>query len=214
MRANFDFMDRRRLLKLLLALPLANTVEGWLTRLLESGTAHAASELKVAKVSQLDKPWSTASFEYFVKVKAKNLKGEAVNEEYLPGLVIRLPDDVARKRGAGPKTRFQVINLYCTHQRCVTAFIPDPNEIYAVSGRKPEGPAIFCPCHMSIFDVTRDAAPTPGSPTQVPLWKFTFEVRGDDIVVTGLEPGAAAWEAGSRGGLSSEYPVRPGEKGL
>lgn len=216
MSATFGYMDRRKLLKLVLSLPFANLLERLLTGVLGSGTraALAASELKVAKVSHLDRPWSTAAFEYFVKVKSRNLRGEAVNEEYLPGLVVRLPDDVAQKRGTGPKAKFHVVNLYCTHQRCKTAFIPDPNEIYAVSGRKPEGPALFCPCHMSIFDVTSEAQPMPGSPTKVPLWKFDFEIRGDDIVVTGINPKAAVWEPGSAGGLSSEYPVRPGERGL
>jgi hypothetical protein len=53
-----------------------------------------------------------------------------------------------------------------------------------------------------------------GSQAKEPLWKFNFELKGDDIVVTGVDPKVASWEPGNPGGLSSEYPVRPGERGL
>jgi hypothetical protein len=53
-----------------------------------------------------------------------------------------------------------------------------------------------------------------GSEAKLPLWKFDFEVKGDDIIVTGVDPKASTWDPGRAGGLSSEYPVRPGERGL
>lgn len=210
------FMDRRKLLKVALALPLVNFFGGFLNRVLGSGPrpALAAGELKVAKVSELNRPWSTAAFEYFIKVKSRNVKGEAVNEEHLPGLVVRLPDDVAQSRGGGAGAKFQVVNLYCTHQRCKVAFVTDPGEIQAMTGNRPAGPVFFCPCHQSLFDPAKDAQPTQGSPAKAALWKFDFKIRGDDILVTGLDPKAALWEPGNPGGLSSEYPVREGERGL
>lgn len=210
------FRDRRKLLKLAFALPLVNFFGGgFLNRVLGSGPrpALAAGELKVAKVSELNRPWSTAAFEYFIKVKSRNVRREAVNEEHLPGLVVRLPDEVAQSRGTGAGAKFQVVNLYCTHQRCKVAFIADPGEVHGMTGNRPAGPVFFCPCHQSLFD-PKDARPMAGSRAKDPLWKFDFQIRGDDIVITGVDPKAAVWDPGSAGDLSGEYPVRPGERGL
>jgi Rieske Fe-S protein len=212
----FDALNRRTLLKLFLALPLIDLLESFLSRLLSS-EAHAAAagtRLAVAKLSQLDKAWSTAPFEYFVKVKGKDLKGDTVREEYLPGLVVRLPDDLARQRGGEPKGKFEVVNLYCTHQRCKTAFIGDVAEVHGMTGQKVEHPVFYCPCHRSLFDASKGAEPMAGSQAKLPLWKFNFEIKGDDLIVTGVDPKVSSWEAGNPGGLSSEYPVRPGERGL
>ena len=212
----FNPISRRNLLKLFLALPLSRPLEKFLGRLLGLGPDEvvAATSLKVAKISQLQKPWGTAAFEYSVRLERKNVKGAAVNEEYLPGLVVRLPDDLAQKRGGGVKEKFYAVSLLCTHQRCKTAFIPDPTEIAAVSERKVENPVFFCPCHASLFDATKEAEPMKGSEAKLPLWKFDFQVKGDDIIITGVDPKAATWDPGRAGGLSSEYPVRPGERGL
>lgn len=51
-------------------------------------------------------------------------------------------------------------------------------------------------------------------PAKGPLWKFEFDVKGDNILVTGIDPKASQWEPGPQGQLFSEYPVRPGEPGL
>ena len=209
-------LNRRSMLKLLMALPFVKFFERLILHL--SGTdARAAvppANFKVAKVSQLEKPWSTASFEYFIKIKGKDVKGDTIREEYLPGLVLRLPDDVAQQRGGGVKDRFAVVNLYCTHQRCKTAFIKDPSEIAGMTGQKIVHPVFYCPCHRSLFDATKEAEPIKGSEAKEALWKFNFEVKGDDIVVTGVDPKTSSWPAGNPGGLASEYPVRPGEPGL
>jgi Rieske Fe-S protein len=212
----FEDLSRRGLLKGFLALPLVKFFESLILR--QNGTGvHAAvppPNLKVAKVSQLERPWSTVSFEYFIKVQGKDIKGDTIREEYLPGIVVRLPDDVAQQRGGGVKSRFEVVNLYCTHQRCKTAFIRDPNEIQSMIGQKVAHPVFYCPCHRSLFDPTKSAEPIKGSEAKEALWKFNFEVKGDDIVVTGVDPKTSSWPAGNPGGLVSEYPVRPGEPGL
>lgn len=83
------------MLKLLLALPFVD----WLVRL-GSKEAIAATPLKVARVSDLKQPWDSARFMYRVKVKTKDVyKQEVVTEEAVPGLVIRLPDELADKGG-------------------------------------------------------------------------------------------------------------------
>ena len=212
----FKALSRRSLLKLFLAVPFVKSLEVLAVRLLglDAYAAEAAPKLRVAKISQLDRPWSTAPFEYFVKVKGKDTKGDTVREEHLPGLVIRLPDDLAQQRGGGAKEKFEVVNLYCTHQRCKTAFIADPAEIQGMTGQKVAHPVFYCPCHRSLFDAAKWAEPMKGSEAKLALWKFDFEVRGDDIIVTGVDPKASTWDPGRAGGLSSEYPVRPGERGL
>jgi len=212
----FGALSRRSLLKLFLAVPFVKSLEVLAVRLLglDAYAAESAPKLKVARVSQLDKPWSTAPFEYFVKVKGKDTKGDTVREEHLPGLVVRLPDDLAQQRGGGAKGRFEVVNLYCTHQRCKTAFISNAAEIQGMTGQKVVHPVFYCPCHRSLFDATKEAEPMKGSEAKLALWKFDFEVKGDDIIVTGVDPKASTWDPGRAGGLSSEYPVRPGERGL
>jgi Rieske Fe-S protein len=209
-------LSRRTLLKLFLVLPFVRFLEGLLSRLVKSDAqaAVAGTRFKVASVSQLDKPWSTASFEYFVKVKGKDTKGDTVREEYLPGLVVRLPDDLARQRGAGAKEKFEVVNLYCTHQRCKIAFITDAADIEGMTGKKVTHPVFYCPCHRSLFDATKGAEPIKGSEAKLALWKFDFEIKGDDIIVTGVDPNVSSWAPGNPGGLGSEHPVRPGERGL
>jgi Rieske Fe-S protein len=212
----FRSLTRRDLLKFVLALPLVRFVEDLLAPFFgpaRNSALAAAVPLKVAKLSQLERPWSTARFEYFMKVKAKSTAGDTVNEERLPGLVVRLPDEIAQKRGGGPKSKFQVVSLYCTHNRCKADFIADPGEIEAMIGTKPPGPVYYCGCHQTIFDIGQEAKPING-PAKEPLWKFEFDIRGDDLVITGIDPKAAIWNPGRAGGLGSEYPVREGERGL
>lgn len=212
----FDAMSRRGMLKLLLALPLARTLENFFFQVLGSArdTATAATALRVARVSELKRPWDWARFTYQIKVRARDVYNqEAVIDQAVPGIVIRLPDDLAEGRGGGPKAKFAVIDLHCTHERCETAYLTDKEEIRAVANMEAKNPVAYCPCHRSVFDLTQEGKAVKG-PAKQPLWKFEFDVKGDDIVVTGLDPKASAWEPGRMGGLTSEYPVRPGEPGL
>ncbi|MGH7774582.1 MAG: ubiquinol-cytochrome c reductase iron-sulfur subunit, partial [Candidatus Binatia bacterium] len=207
---------RRDLLKFFLALPFVKLLENYLAPLLGLGsnTAMAATPLKVAKVSELKQPWSSARFTYRLKVQTKDVyKKDVVTEESLPGLVIRLPDELAEKKGGGMKGKFSVVNLHCSHERCVTAYITDKSEIRAVSSVEAKNPVAYCPCHRSVFDLAEGGKAIKG-PAKEPLWKFDFDVKGDDVIVTGVDPKASVWEPGRPGGLTVEYPVRPGEPGL
>lgn len=212
----FGSISRRDLLKFFLALPFVKLLENYLAPLLGLGsnTAMAATPLKVAKVSELKQPWSSARFTYRLKVQTKDVyKKDVVTEESLPGLVIRLPDELAEKRGGGMKGKFSVVNLHCSHERCVTAYITDKSEIRAVSSVEAKNPVAYCPCHRSVFDLAEGGKAIKG-PAKEPLWKFDFDVKGDDVIVTGVDPKASVWEPGRPGGLTVEYPVRPGEPGL
>jgi Rieske Fe-S protein len=206
-------VGRRGLLQLVFALPLIHFLERLFGKKTRAGEAPRA-QLKVAKVSDLKAPWSTRPFDYRLKVKTQDVyKKEVVTEETVPGLVIRLPNDVAQRRGGGSKARFEVIDLHCSHERCVTAFIADRREARAVADVEPKGAVAYCPCHRSVFDLTQEAKPIKG-PAKAPLWKFDFDIKGDDIVVTGIDPKASQWAAGNLGGLMAEYPTREGEPGL
>lgn len=212
----FQALSRRSILKLFLALPAIRLLGNRLTSLLgvETGIAHAATGLKVAKVSELQRPWSSARFTYRLKVQSKDVHNkDVVTEESVPGLVIRLPDELAEKKGGGTKGKFSVINLHCTHERCVTAYLTDKSEIQAVSDVEAKNPVAYCPCHRSVFDLAQEGNPIKG-PAKQPLWKFAFDIQGEDIVVTAVDPKASVWAPGRPGGLMSEYPVRPGEPGL
>lgn len=212
----FRALSRRSTLKLLLALPLVRLLDACLARFigLGSDTAMAATPLRVAKVSELKQPWSSVAFTYVTKVKTTDVyKKETVTDEAVPGLVIRLPDDLAEKRGGGIKGKFSVVDLHCTHQRCVATYLKDKSEIRAVVDIDAKNPVAFCPCHRSVYDLAEEGKVMKG-PAKGPLWKFEFDVKGDNILVTGIDPKASQWEPGPQGQLFSEYPVRPGEPGL
>ena len=210
----FDSASRRSVLKLLLALPLIHLLQRFFSPRRAESAAESAAFLKVAKVSELGQPWSSAQFTFVTSIKSKDVYGkEAVHTEHIPGVVIRLPDDLAQNRGGGAKDRFYVVNLHCTHERCATAYITDKDEIRAVSTLDAPNPVAYCPCHRSVFDLAADGKPIKG-PAKEPLWKFNFDIKGDDIIVTGRNPEASIWTPGRVGGLTSEYPVRPGEPGL
>ncbi|MGH7826928.1 MAG: ubiquinol-cytochrome c reductase iron-sulfur subunit [Candidatus Binatia bacterium] len=209
-------LSRRTLLKLLFAVPFIQVTQTLLARFLGATGAQAATSpaLKVAKASQLKEPWSSARFSYLMSAKSKDVYGkETVIQTRVPGVVIRLPDDLAEKQGGGAKGRYYVVNLHCTHERCETAYLADRDEIKAVSNMDAKNPMAFCPCHRSVFDLAADGKAVKG-PAKEPLWKFNFDVKGDNIIVTGMDPKASAWAPGRAGGLTAEYPVRPGEPGL
>ena len=206
-------LGRRKLLKGLVILPLTKFLERFLA-LAPAQSAAAVAPLRVAKVSDLQQPWSGARFTYVTKIKSKDVYGkEAVHQERIPGLVIRLPNEIAQKRGGGTKASFYVVNLHCSHERCETAYLTDKDEIRAVSALEARNPVAYCPCHRSVFDLAADGKAIKG-PAKEPLWTFNFEVKGDDIIVTGMDSKASVWAPGRAGGLTSEYPVRPGEPGL
>ena len=212
----FKAVSRRNLLKLFLALPVVKLMQSSLGCLFGLGANEsvAATALKVAKVSELKEAWNSVRFTYRAKVQTKDVYGgNVLSEESIPGLVIRLPDDLARERGGGTKAKFEVVDLHCTHQRCETAYFVSRDDIRAVVNADAKNPVTYCPCHRSVYDLANGGKPIKG-PAKKPLWKFNFEVKGDDIVVTGLDPKASVWEPGPMGGLTSEYPVRPGEPGL
>lgn len=202
---------RRWFLKFLATVPLIGSVVPMFSR-----AAGTAGSKKVARLSQLAKPWSTVSFRYKAMISQKLASGkEVMGEENIPGIVIRLPDDIAAKRGGGEKAKYLVVDLHCTHYRCETQYLTDQKEFYQLSAKKMNAPAaILCPCHMSVFDVADEVKPRKGSRAKKALAQFNFDVKGGEIVVTGLPKGASAFKPGRRGSLGSEYPVRPGEPGF
>lgn len=212
----FRSLSRRSLLKFFLAVPFTDLLEPYLARLLRSGSDSAAAAtpgLRVAKVSELKQPWSSVSFTYRVKRQIPDVyKKQTTVEESVPGLVVRLPDEIADK-GGGVKGKFRVIDLHCTHERCVATYVADNSEIRALADMSSKNPVVYCPCHRSVFDPAAGEKVIKG-PAKAPLWKFDFDIQGDEIVVTGLDAKASSWDPGRAGTLGAEYPVRTGEPGL
>lgn len=201
---------RRGVLKFLAAIPLIGALVPMF-----SNPAGAAGGKKVAKLSQLAKPWSTVSFRYKARVSQTVASGkEVVGDENIPGIVIRLPDDIAAKRGGGEKAKYAVIDLHCSHRRCETNFISDTKELYAITGRKFDRPVILCPCHFSIFEIDNGLKPAKGARANKPLAEFLYKIEGGEILVTGLPKGASEFGSGRLGSPSGEYAAPKGSRGL
>lgn len=201
---------RRWFLEFLATVPLIGSVVPMFSR-----SAGAAGSKKVAELSQLTKPWSTVGFRYKAMVSQKLASGkEVMGEENIPGIVIRLPDDIAAKRGSGDKAKYAVIDLHCSHRRCETTLIRDTKELHAITGRKFDRPAILCPCHFSVFEIDNGLKPTAGARAKKPLAEFHFEIQGDALVVTGLPMGASKFGSGRLGSPGGEYSSPIGSVGL
>lgn len=201
---------RRTFLKMIAAIPLVGTLFPFV------GKARASGRLRVARLSQLSKPWSSVTFRYPTVIPQKlATEGREDVEEKIPGVVVRLPDDIAAKRGGDEKAKYYVIDLHCTHYRCETIYLTDKTEFHQVSGKPLDrAAAILCPCHMSVFHLENGLKPAKGSRAKKPLVEFHYEIENGEIVVTGFPPGASQFKPGRFGSLGSEYPVRRGEPGF
>jgi len=205
---------RRRFLKLLAAVPLSGSLVARATRRVQ-----AAGSASVAKLSDLTRAWSAVTFRYATTIEqevsdGRGKVGKVKVKENIPGVVIRLPEEVAAKRGGGDKGRYMVVDLHCTHARCESVYITDPKELKVLTGEDHSRPAIVCPCHLSLFEIENGLRPAKGARAKKPLYEFHYEVRDGEIVVTGLPEGASRFKAGNEGGLGTEYRVQPEVEGL
>jgi len=156
----------------------------------------------VGKVSQLAKPWDSFYFTYVQKfVQYDPERSEASN---VPGVAIRLPKKVKFVNSDGfvgfdGETEIVLFSRICPHLGCIYNYVSDWREVSAGYGgfRPPdweEHALMACPCHFSIYDPEYPG--DPGNVISGPAHRgaryFKFEIRGDDIVVTGAEVGAIA----------------------
>ncbi|HEX9531236.1 MAG TPA: hypothetical protein VGA58_00460 [bacterium] len=160
----------------------------------------------VATLTELAKPWD---FKYFVFTqkypqytpegfKAANVPGVAVRLPYK----IRLPLEWTKDLGLAPKiteSDIYVCSRICPHLGCIFNYVANWPEVTAAYGGYVPPPSrhhalMACPCHLSIYDpADRDV---PGrvlsGPAPRPPRTFVFEIQGENIVATAVEPGGIA----------------------
>ena len=170
--------------------------------------------ISVAKLSEVAKPWD---FKYFVfSQKYPQYTPEGFKAASVPGVVIRLPSklklyDTASGRGPlswvrgigkTPKvteTDVVVFSRICPHLGCIFNYVADYREVTSGYGGFVPPPnrrhaLMACPCHLSIYDPADPQLPgrVLSGPAPRPPRTFLFEIQGDDIVVTDVEPGGIA----------------------
>jgi Rieske Fe-S protein len=215
-------LDRRRLLKLLTAIPVLGGLVAILSPLFRylkpndppwqiftvaPDTPKGGSQV-VGKTAALVKPWDFFYFTYVQKYVQYDADGyRAAN---VSGVAVRLPKKVkletpqgfvgyADKDGKPVETDIVLFQRICPHLGCIFNFIPDWHEVTAGYGGYIPPPdarhaLMACPCHLSIYNPSDPKIPgnVISGPAPRGARYFTFEIHGEDIVVTGAEQGGIA----------------------
>jgi Rieske Fe-S protein len=210
-------VDRRRLLKSLPALPVIGGILAILSPFLRflkpnvkpyeipltASDAPTGVPQVVVKTTSLQKPFD---FSYFTYVQQyPQYDPTLFKKANIAGVAVRLPKKVKFIQptsgfvGFEGETDIALFSRICPHLGCIFNFIPDWHEVTAgYGGYVPPGwehhSLMACPCHLSIYD---PAYPEyPGNVISGPAPRgarfFRFEIKGDDIVVTGAEEGGIA----------------------
>lgn len=209
-------LERRGLIKTLVAIPVIGTVVALLSPLFRylkpndgpwniftiKPDLPAGGAQVVGKVSQLAKPWDSFYFTYVQKFVQYDPEGEEASN--VPGVAIRLPQKVTFTNAEGftgfqGETDIVLFSRICPHLGCIYNYVSDYHEVTAAYGGfqppKFEDHALMaCPCHFSIYDPLYPG--NPGNVISGPAPRgaryFQFQIQGDNIVVTGAEVGAIA----------------------
>ena len=180
-------------------------------------TAHdtpRGETVTAAALSEVAKPWD---FKYFVFTqKYPQYTPQGFRAASVPGLVVRLPSQLtlydpatgrgplawAREIGKVPKVTESDIIVFsriCPHLGCIYNFVANWKEITAGYGGFVPAPSrqhalMGCPCHLSIYDPADKQQPgrVLSGPAPRPPRTFLFEIQGENIVVTDVEPGGIA----------------------
>ncbi|MGH2397083.1 MAG: ubiquinol-cytochrome c reductase iron-sulfur subunit [bacterium] len=214
-------IERRRFLKLAMRLPIIGAVAATISPLLRflkpnvekfgifAPTAQDAPKgdvIVVATTSEVAKPWD---FKYFVFTqKYPQYTPEGFKAASVPGVVVRLPSKIklplgwAKDVGQEPKiTESDVIvfSRICPHLGCIFNYVPNWKEVTAgYGGYVPpdfrKHALMACPCHLSIYDPADKEVPgrVLSGPAPRPPRTFVFEIQGEKILVTAVEPGGIA----------------------
>lgn len=159
-----------------------------------------------ATLADLRRPWD---YKYFVFTqrypqytpdgfKTANVPGVAIRLPY----TIRLPVAWAQTIGKEPKVTesdIVVFSRICPHLGCIYNYVPNWREVTAGYGgyvppQQRQHALLACPCHLSIYDPADQAQPgrVLSGPAPRPPRTFLFELQGERIVVTDVEPGGIA----------------------
>jgi Rieske Fe-S protein len=209
--------DRRRLLRTLTALPIVGGILAILSPLLRylkpndgpyqipliQPDAPSGGPQVVGKVSSLEKPWDYFTFTYVQQYAQYDPTG--FKKANIAGVAVRLPEKVkfvqpiSGFEGFKGDTDIAVFQRICPHLGCIFNFIPDWHEVTAGYGgyvppKWEQHSLMACPCHLSIYDPAYPGYPgnVISGPAPRGARYFRFEIRGDDIVVTGAEEGGIA----------------------
>ena len=199
--------SRREFLKLLVGIPLLGAVVAFLSPVLrylrptvkpfqyfpepEKG---ASKPMIVAKLSELEKPWSAKEFIYDLKTVEYTPRGLQISK--IPGIVVRLPDDIAASQNNGEK--YVCFQRICTHLGCVFRFETNPDDVAKGFNYRPDSAVFACPCHLSVYALTKrdpvwnSVGKVVSGPAPRPPRKLAFEIKNDEVVVTGVEAGGIA----------------------
>jgi Rieske Fe-S protein len=156
----------------------------------------------IGSISALAKPYDFFYFTYVQKFVQYDPTGyKAAN---IAGMAVRLPKKVKFVNSSGfvgykGETDIVLFQRICPHLGCIFNYIPDWHEVTAGYGGyvppDPEKHALMaCPCHLSIYDPSypNDPGNVISGPAPRGARYFEFEIRGEDIVVTGAELGGIA----------------------
>jgi len=160
-----------------------------------------------ATLSEVAKPWD---FKYFVFTqKYPQYTPEGLRSANVPAVVVRLPQKIklpwkwAASIGKPQFTEREndiiVFSRICPHLGCIYNFVPNHAEVTAgYGGYKPppqrQHALMACPCHLSIYDPADPQEPGKvlSGPAPRPPRTFLYEIRGEQIIVTDVEPGGIA----------------------
>ena len=159
-----------------------------------------------ARLSEILRPWDFRYFSFTQRYPQYASEGQRAAS--VPAVVLRLPRDItlpwawARSIGRAPQavqSDIIVFSRICPHLGCIFNYISNWREVTAGYGGYVPPAArrhalMACPCHLSIYDPAD--AEQPGrvlsGPAPRPPRTFLYELRGEEIVVTDLEPGGIA----------------------
>lgn len=167
----------------------------------------ARGEVTVAAtLADLRQPWD---YKYFVFTQRyPQYTSDGFKTANVPGVAIRLPYKIrlplawAQTIGKEPKVTesdIVVFSRICPHLGCIYNYVPNWREVSAGYGgyvppQQRQHALLACPCHLSIYDPADQAQPgrVLSGPAPRPPRTFLFELQGERIVVTDVEPGGIA----------------------
>ncbi len=178
------------------------------------GDAPTGEPTVVATLGEVANPWD---FKYFVFTqKYPQYTPEGFKAANVPGVVIRLPYRIelydpaadrgplswAKELGKTPKVTESDLIIFsriCPHLGCIYNYVANYKEVTAGYGgygppQERQHALMACPCHLSIYDPADRQVPgrVVSGPAPRPPRTFLFEIRGEQVVVTDVEPGGIA----------------------
>ena len=209
--------DRRGLLRILIALPIVGGLLAVLSPLLrflkpndgpyqlpltKQDEPQGGAQV-VGQTASLQKPWDYFYFTYVQQYPQYDPTG--YKKANIAGMAVRLPKKVKFVNASGfvgyaqGETDIVLFQRICPHLGCIFNFVSDWHEVTAgYGGYVPpdfqKHSLMACPCHLSIYDplYPSDPGTVISGPAPRGARYFQFEVRGGDIVVTGMEQGGIA----------------------